>query len=81
MISAANSGGGAFLKGLDELIYKETGMPVHIAESPLDCVALGTGKALDKMCIRDRDTNTIIIIPMRILYLSIGVFPFIELLM
>ena len=42
------AGGGAFLKGLDELIYKETGMPVHIAESPLDCVALGTGKALDK---------------------------------
>ncbi|WP_300348657.1 rod shape-determining protein [Clostridium sp.] len=42
------AGGGAFLKGLDELIYKETGMPVHIAESPLDCVALGTGKALEK---------------------------------
>ena len=42
------AGGGALLKGLDELIYKETGMPVHIAESPLDCVALGTGKALDE---------------------------------
>ncbi|MGL5245077.1 MAG: rod shape-determining protein, partial [Sarcina sp.] len=42
------AGGGAFLKGLDELICKETGMPVHIAESPLDCVALGAGKALDK---------------------------------
>lgn len=42
------AGGGALLKGLDELIYKETHMPVHIAESPLDCVALGAGKALDK---------------------------------
>lgn len=42
------AGGGALLKGLDELIYNETHMPVHIAESPLDCVALGAGKALDK---------------------------------
>ncbi|WP_300380254.1 rod shape-determining protein [Clostridium sp.] len=41
------AGGGAFLKGLDVLINKETNMPVHIAESPLDCVVLGTGKALD----------------------------------
>jgi rod shape-determining protein MreB len=35
------------LRGLDELINKETHMPVHIAEFPLDCVALGAGKALD----------------------------------
>ncbi len=41
------AGGGAMLKGLDQLINKETHMPVHIAESPLDCVALGAGKALD----------------------------------
>ncbi|WP_123054237.1 rod shape-determining protein [Clostridium sp. JN-1] len=41
------AGGGAMLKGLDLLINKETHMPVHIAESPLDCVALGAGKALD----------------------------------
>ena len=41
------AGGGAMLKGLDQLINIETHMPVHIAESPLDCVALGTGKALD----------------------------------
>ena len=33
------TGGGALLRGLDQLIEKETGMPVHIAESPLDCVA------------------------------------------
>ena len=41
------AGGGALLKGLDLLITNETHMPVHIAESPLDCVALGAGKALD----------------------------------
>lgn len=41
------AGGGALLRGLDSLINKETHMPVHIAESPLDCVALGAGKALD----------------------------------
>ncbi|SDK58307.1 rod shape-determining protein [Natronincola ferrireducens] len=41
------TGGGALLDGLDELIRKETGMPVQIAEEPLDCVALGTGKMTD----------------------------------
>ena len=41
------AGGGALLKGLDELITHETNMPVHIAESPLDCVVLGAGKALE----------------------------------
>ena len=41
------AGGGALLRGLDILINHETNMPVHIAESPLDCVVLGAGKALD----------------------------------
>lgn len=41
------TGGGALLRGLDQLIEKETGMPVHIAESPLDCVAMGAGRVLD----------------------------------
>lgn len=41
------TGGGALLKGLDSLINNETHMPVHIAEAPLDCVALGAGKALE----------------------------------
>ena len=45
------TGGGALLKGLDNLISKETGMPVHIAENPLDCVAEGIGKALDNIQI------------------------------
>ena len=43
------TGGGAMLRGLDALITQETGMPVHIAENPLDCVAQGAGKALDNM--------------------------------
>ena len=38
------TGGGALLKGLPKLISKETGVPVIVAESPLDCVAIGTGK-------------------------------------
>ena len=41
------TGGGALLKNIDKLISKETGLPVVIAEDPLSCVALGTGKALD----------------------------------
>lgn len=43
------AGGGALLKGLDMLIHKETGMPVYIAENPLDCVAEGTGRVLDNI--------------------------------
>lgn len=43
------AGGGALLRGLDLLINHETHMPVHIAESPLDCVALGAGKALENI--------------------------------
>ncbi|KAE9637372.1 MreB/Mrl family cell shape determining protein [Defluviitalea raffinosedens] len=41
------TGGGALLSGLDQLIAKETGMPVHVAAEPLNCVALGTGLALE----------------------------------
>ena len=41
------AGGGALIRGLDKLINKETGMPVHVAETPLDCVADGTGKVLE----------------------------------
>ena len=41
------SGGGALLRGLDTLIQNETGSEVHIAEAPLDCVALGAGAVLD----------------------------------
>lgn len=41
------TGGGALLRGLDMLISNETGMPVHIADEPLNCVAIGTGAALE----------------------------------
>lgn len=41
------TGGGALLRGLDSLISSQTGMPVRIAENPLDCVADGTGVFLE----------------------------------
>lgn len=41
------TGGGALLRNLDKRLADETGMPVLVAEEPLDCVAIGTGKALD----------------------------------
>ena len=42
------TGGGALLKNIDKLITKETGLPVQIAEDPLSCVAMGTGKAMEQ---------------------------------
>ena len=42
------TGGGALLKNIDKRFSKETGLPVHIADDPLSCVAVGTGKALDQ---------------------------------
>ena len=42
------TGGAALLKNIDKMITKETGLPVVIAEDPLSCVAIGTGKALDQ---------------------------------
>jgi rod shape-determining protein MreB len=41
------TGGGALLKNIDKLISKDTGLPVTIADNPLECVAIGTGKALE----------------------------------
>ncbi|AEG16898.1 rod shape-determining protein [Desulfofundulus sp. TPOSR] len=43
------TGGGALLHGIDTLLSRETGVPVHIAEDPLSCVALGTGRALSML--------------------------------
>jgi rod shape-determining protein MreB len=42
------TGGGALVRGLDRLLAIETNIPIHVAEDPLSCVALGTGKALDE---------------------------------
>ena len=43
------TGGGALLRGLDKLIAQETGMNVHAAPDPLDCVALGAGAVLENL--------------------------------
>lgn len=43
------TGGGALIRGLDKIISEETGITVLIAENPLDCVALGTGKGLSEI--------------------------------
>lgn len=43
------TGGGAMLEGLDELLKRELNVPIYVAESPLTCVAAGTGKMLDNL--------------------------------
>ena len=45
----ALAGGGALIKNLDKLLSSETGMPVYVAEEPLDCVVRGTGKTLEDL--------------------------------
>jgi rod shape-determining protein MreB len=43
------TGGGALLKNFDAILRRTTGLPVSVAEQPLSCVAIGTGKALEEM--------------------------------
>ncbi|MDG5786852.1 rod shape-determining protein [Evansella sp. AB-P1] len=43
------TGGGALLRNLDKVLSDETNMPVLVSENPLDCVAIGTGKALENL--------------------------------
>jgi rod shape-determining protein MreB len=43
------AGGGALLRGLDQLVAQETGLPVHVAEDPLSAVVEGTGRALQEI--------------------------------
>ena len=43
------TGGGALLKNFDEALRQDTGLPVSIAEDPLSCVVLGTGKCLEEI--------------------------------
>lgn len=43
------TGGGALIRGLDELLMKETGISVYVADNALDCVAIGTGLALNSL--------------------------------
>jgi len=42
------AGGGSLLRGLPERLRNETQMPVHVAESPLTCVAVGSGRYLEE---------------------------------
>jgi rod shape-determining protein MreB len=42
------AGGGSLLQGLDERLREETQMPCHLAESPLTCVAVGSGRSLEE---------------------------------
>ncbi|HOB35879.1 MAG TPA: rod shape-determining protein [Candidatus Avimonas sp.] len=51
------TGGGALLRALDQIISRETGIPVHIAENPMDCVVIGTGKCLDLGMVSDFRTR------------------------
>ena len=43
------AGGGALIKNLDKLVSIETGMPVYVADEPLDCVVRGTDKTLQEI--------------------------------
>lgn len=53
------TGGVSLIRGFDKLLTKQTGIPVHTAEDPLSCVALGCGKALDQLeVIRDQFIET-----------------------
>ncbi len=51
------TGGGALLRNLDKVISRETQIPVMIADHPLDCVAMGTGKALDNIKLFMKKSN------------------------
>ena len=56
------TGGGSLLKGLDKFIQDVTKVPVYVAEDPVSCVALGTGKVLefiDKVCPDGEDISLI----------------------
>ena len=45
------TGGGSLLEGLDILLSKRTNLPVHIADEPISCVAMGTGKSLEQIAL------------------------------
>jgi rod shape-determining protein MreB and related proteins len=48
------TGGGALLRGLDDLLHHETGLPIRVTEDPLTCVARGAGTVLDQLAILKR---------------------------
>ena len=56
----ALTGGGALLRGLDERLREETGMPIQLAGNPLESVVLGAGK-----CVEDFDALQQVLVPER----------------
>jgi rod shape-determining protein MreB len=52
------TGGGALLRGLDELIAEQANVPCQVADNPLDCVAIGAGAALDYLDVIRRSLPT-----------------------
>jgi rod shape-determining protein MreB len=50
-------GGGGLLRGLDRRLHQETGIPVHLAEDPLTCVALGAGRMVEDISLLERALN------------------------
>jgi hypothetical protein len=48
------TGGGSMLKGLDQLLAEETGLPVFVAQEPLNCVVMGAGKLLENLPLLKR---------------------------
>jgi rod shape-determining protein MreB len=51
------AGGGALLRGIDRRISVETGLPVHIADVPLECVVLGAGSSLEEGTVLQRTSK------------------------
>ena len=51
------AGGGSLLLGLDERLREETQMPAHLAESPLTCVAVGSGRSLEEFEVIHRSNR------------------------
>lgn len=51
------TGGGALLYGLDKLIEEETGIKTRLAENPIECVAIGTGKSLESLNLLDKNSQ------------------------
>jgi rod shape-determining protein MreB and related proteins len=52
------TGGGALLRGLDELIAEQTNVPCQVADNPLNCVAIGAGAALEYLDVIKRSLPT-----------------------
>lgn len=52
------TGGGALIDGLDKLLAQETGIHTHVADDPIQCVAIGTGRALDSLHILEKSLTS-----------------------